>query len=375
MARKRKDEVDCEPGRKYFPWTDELDKVLVKCIISLVENKKIDAKGKFLLGAYKELERLMEEKKPGCGVKADPNIISRCKTLKKKFLAIQELRALSGSRWDDMNKMVIIEHQVYADYVEKHGHCAKLNRVAFPCYDSLAVVFGNVRAPGGGVVGLEELDQACPKIDVPKKLMLGWKNSDNGVHVDQTDTSDQQNDEHGRKNEAEKDNNLNDQTEFVVPDEEHNPPTPSEKGCQSEASSRPKRVRRSSNEFVNETCELKLMIKETINTLRSMLEESDTLHKQKNMLYEEIGKIEGLTEDQVMDAAISIVKDDNMTPRLKQKCSSSSSICRCSICKVLSNAGRNNPFLLQLQRSSRSSIATANRFPVWQPGALSRTMK
>ncbi|CAN0906782.1 hypothetical protein LINGRAHAP2_LOCUS24440 [Linum grandiflorum] len=35
---------------------------------------------------------MIERAKPGCGVKTDPNIMSRVKTLKQKFLAVQELR-------------------------------------------------------------------------------------------------------------------------------------------------------------------------------------------------------------------------------------------------------------------------------------------
>ncbi|CAN1172014.1 hypothetical protein LINPERHAP2_LOCUS29929 [Linum perenne] len=57
----------------------------------------------------------MEQERPRCGLKADPNIISRCKTLKAKFLALQELRGFSG--WDDTKKMVILDETSYADYV------------------------------------------------------------------------------------------------------------------------------------------------------------------------------------------------------------------------------------------------------------------
>ncbi|CAN1177344.1 hypothetical protein LINPERHAP2_LOCUS33054 [Linum perenne] len=84
---------------------------------TLVVDKKIDPKGKFIPGAYNELERLMLVDKPECGIKADPNIILR-----------------------------------------KHPHCAKLNRVPFPLYDGLAFVSGKGRATGKSVVGVEELN-------------------------------------------------------------------------------------------------------------------------------------------------------------------------------------------------------------------------
>ncbi|CAN1159452.1 hypothetical protein LINPERHAP2_LOCUS22720 [Linum perenne] len=112
------DNGEGEGGRSYFPWNDELDQLLVQCIQVIAEDKKVDAKGKFANGAYLLLERRMLEKKPNCGVKASPNIISRCKTLKAKFLAIQELRGLSGASWDDVKKMVYISNTSYAEYVE-----------------------------------------------------------------------------------------------------------------------------------------------------------------------------------------------------------------------------------------------------------------
>ncbi|CAN1240099.1 hypothetical protein LINGRAPRIM_LOCUS2603 [Linum grandiflorum] len=84
---------------------------------TLVDLKKVDDKGCFAPGAYKDLERMLEEEKPGCGVKSDPNIVSRCKLLKKRFLAVQELKNLSGAGWDEVRKMVVIDDTVYADYV------------------------------------------------------------------------------------------------------------------------------------------------------------------------------------------------------------------------------------------------------------------
>ncbi|CAN1240098.1 hypothetical protein LINGRAPRIM_LOCUS2603 [Linum grandiflorum] len=118
MGRKKKKEDETEqPGREYFTWTDELDQLLVRCMHTLVDLKKVDDKGCFAPGAYKDLERMLEEEKPGCGVKSDPNIVSRCKLLKKRFLAVQELKNLSGAGWDEVRKMVVIDDTVYADYV------------------------------------------------------------------------------------------------------------------------------------------------------------------------------------------------------------------------------------------------------------------
>ncbi|CAN1140566.1 hypothetical protein LINPERHAP2_LOCUS11947 [Linum perenne] len=120
MGRKKAvdDSADGDGRRSYFPWNDELDQLLVKSILAIADDNKVDAKGKFANGAHTLLERLMLHEKPNCGVKASPNIVSRCKTLKAKFLAVQELRGLSGAGWDDVKKAVDIEDTSYAEYVE-----------------------------------------------------------------------------------------------------------------------------------------------------------------------------------------------------------------------------------------------------------------
>ncbi|CAN1156417.1 hypothetical protein LINPERHAP2_LOCUS20930 [Linum perenne] len=93
---------------------------------------------------------MLEHDSLGCGVKADPNIVSREKLLKAKFLAKQKLHGLSGPRWDDEQNMVDVEYSSYDKYVASHPHYAKLNRVPFPCYDGLVYVFGKVCAIGKG---------------------------------------------------------------------------------------------------------------------------------------------------------------------------------------------------------------------------------
>ncbi|CAN0880922.1 hypothetical protein LINGRAHAP2_LOCUS13927, partial [Linum grandiflorum] len=158
---KKKDENNEEKERPYFSWNDELDQILVNSMMMLVESRKIDSKGKFVAGSYLLLEDMIERAKPGCGVKADPNIMSRVKTLKQKFLAVQELRGLSGAGWDETLKMVILDDHVFAEYVQNHKHCAKLNKVSFPCYDGLEFLYGKARANGAGAVGLSSCVRKC----------------------------------------------------------------------------------------------------------------------------------------------------------------------------------------------------------------------
>ncbi|CAN1317909.1 hypothetical protein LINPERPRIM_LOCUS30610 [Linum perenne] len=183
MGRKRAMEETCDGkgGRSYFPLNNELDELLVNCILNIADDKK-------------------------------------------------ELRGLSGAGWDDVKKMVDINDILYAEYVAKQSHCAKQIRVPFTCYDGLErclerndddddiaelkpaieetmtslnamlgeagtanrqrtmlytswrklmvflrtkwwtlsmlrKVFGKVCSTGKSVVGPEELEQVCPKIE------------------------------------------------------------------------------------------------------------------------------------------------------------------------------------------------------------------
>ncbi|CAN1179063.1 hypothetical protein LINPERHAP2_LOCUS33983 [Linum perenne] len=255
---------------------------------TLVDEKKIDPKGKFIAGAYIVLEQMLEHDSPGCGVKADPNIVSRVKLLKAKFLAVQELRGLSGAGWDDEQKMVEVEDSSYDEYVASHPHCAKLNRVPFPCYDGLACVFGKVCATGKGAVGVEELEKGFPPIQVPNTPLLSSENVE--IPNVETEPSGQP-------------NNTPEATEV---------PSPSVNAGNSEANSRRKRARRAPIETSSDVTELKPMNEDATSSLRSMVQESDNIHKQRSMMLPELEMIEGLTEDQVYDAAIRLGTDDGM---------------------------------------------------------------
>ncbi|CAN1240102.1 hypothetical protein LINGRAPRIM_LOCUS2603 [Linum grandiflorum] len=236
---------------------------------------------------------MLEEEKPGCGVKSDPNIVSRCKLLKKRFLAVQELKNLSGAGWDEVRKMVVIDDTVYADYVAKHTHCAKLNRVPFPLYDCLDIVFGKGRATGTKVVGIEELRKPCPQIEIPTNMMLGW--SKDSVGAEPTT----------RENAAECEAN------FVDLEDEVPPTTPTYKGNQTDATTRPKKKRRTSITTENgDDDELKPLFKETVQTLKTLVGESVNQKTKRAQLVIEIAKIGGITRAQAVKAAYILAGDN-----------------------------------------------------------------
>jgi hypothetical protein len=66
-----------------------------------------------------QLEKIIVQKLPNCGLKANPHIESRLKTLRKQTLAISDMIAnSSGFSWDHEKKMVVCEKQVFDDWVK-----------------------------------------------------------------------------------------------------------------------------------------------------------------------------------------------------------------------------------------------------------------
>ncbi|CAN1175219.1 hypothetical protein LINPERPRIM_LOCUS30711 [Linum perenne] len=116
MTSKEKD------GRSYKPWTAQLDAALIKGMKEVMDNGLIE-NGKFKPGAYKALEKKLFARFPEVDMKANPNIKSRVKTLKIKFVAVQLINTL----------------------------CANKNRVPYPTYDEMLAIFGKRRATGSKV--------------------------------------------------------------------------------------------------------------------------------------------------------------------------------------------------------------------------------
>ncbi|CAN1336716.1 hypothetical protein LINPERPRIM_LOCUS37270 [Linum perenne] len=139
MTSKEKDR------RAYKPWTTQLDAALINAMKDVMENGLIE-NGKFKPGAYKALEKKLFALFPKVDMKADPNIKSSVKTLKINFDAVQLLKSQSGYGWNDELKCPNIEDQVYDDFVKIHPECANKNRISYPTYDDMLLIFGKVQA-------------------------------------------------------------------------------------------------------------------------------------------------------------------------------------------------------------------------------------
>lgn len=105
-------------GKPKRQWTPREDEKLIEVLIELSIAGKIRCDNGFKPGTFKEVETKLEQKLPGCGLKAQPHIESRLKLLKTKYGAISDmLNGGSGAfAWNEESKMIISEKKIYEDW-------------------------------------------------------------------------------------------------------------------------------------------------------------------------------------------------------------------------------------------------------------------
>lgn len=108
-------------GGKKHQWTALEDSKLVECLLDITKSGKWKANnGTFKNGYLQQLEKLLHEKIPRCGLKAQPHIDSRVKILKKQYHAISEMLGDSANRfeWNVEEKCVVSDKNVYDEWVK-----------------------------------------------------------------------------------------------------------------------------------------------------------------------------------------------------------------------------------------------------------------
>lgn len=91
-------------------------KTLVEILLQLHDEGNYKVDGNFKHSHLKEIEKLLEERLPGCNLRAKPYIESKMKTLKQNFALIHDMlirRNCSDFGWDSKKQVFIVEKPVW----------------------------------------------------------------------------------------------------------------------------------------------------------------------------------------------------------------------------------------------------------------------
>ncbi|KAA8538094.1 hypothetical protein F0562_027702 [Nyssa sinensis] len=131
-----------------------------------VNSENHRANNGFKPGFYNAVERELNVKLPGVGIKAKPHIESRIKTMKKDFNIVYDMLYgpnTSGFGWDNDKKCVVAEPLVWEEYIESHKGATMFKNKSLPHFEELLIIFGKDRATGRNVQTVadvvEELDK------------------------------------------------------------------------------------------------------------------------------------------------------------------------------------------------------------------------
>ncbi|KAL4011826.1 hypothetical protein IC575_028889 [Cucumis melo] len=122
-----------------------------------------------------QLAGMMAFKIPGSNVHAS-TINSRIKLLKRMFHAIAEMLGptCSGLGWNDEQKCIIAEKEVFDNWVKSHLAAKGLLNKLFPHYDELSYVFDKDRATGGRTESFADVGSNDPTGYEPFATDAAW---------------------------------------------------------------------------------------------------------------------------------------------------------------------------------------------------------
>ncbi|XVF44950.1 hypothetical protein PTKIN_Ptkin02bG0164300 [Pterospermum kingtungense] len=108
------------------------------------------------------------------------------KTLKTQYREVADMlgHAGSGFGWDDVNKCVTCDLDVWNGWLKGHKDAAGLGNKPFPHFDELALIFGKDRATGEGA---EAPADAVETIDVEEAIGKEASEAYFSMHVGNND--------------------------------------------------------------------------------------------------------------------------------------------------------------------------------------------
>ncbi|CAL1354869.1 unnamed protein product [Linum trigynum] len=278
--------------REYKSWTDHHDVVFIECLLDLVQSKEVES-GNLKNGGFKKLDAMMAKRIPGFNL----NVKSRHRWFKNKYNAIYDVQngSCSGFGWDESKKLIIADDDVFKEWVKTHSHFSGLNSKSFLYYDQLGRIFGKDRVVGS---------QAGSAADMEAEGRVRRALSEDPIMYDDETSQ--------RVLEEMINEGINHRDLLDVP-ESGRAKSPKASG----SNKRSKTDKKSSSSLAIATeieKMLPLMEKTTMNIERmaNSFCHEDPLMIRRGTLFEELSKVEGLSQDQVITTAMVLVKDDRI---------------------------------------------------------------
>nr|XP_043627938.1 uncharacterized protein LOC122599483 [Erigeron canadensis] len=176
--------------RNKRPWTTHEDAKLIDALMDLhTSGKYSGADNGFKPGYLKAVEQMLDVSLPTSGLKAEPHIKSRMKTLKANFSIVHDMLVgtnTSGFGWNSETCCIDAEEQVWNEYIKSHKGAGSFRGKPLPFYEKLCTIFGKDRATGSQAVDLgdEDIVEERPSTPVTSPIDV-----DTEAHVSNGPTS------------------------------------------------------------------------------------------------------------------------------------------------------------------------------------------
>ncbi|KAF8810434.1 hypothetical protein BYT27DRAFT_7091718 [Phlegmacium glaucopus] len=143
--RKKNKEASSGPRAS---WNSTDDAILIECLIKQKENGRMTSNSSWHSAAWVDAEKALagSELLRGGGPKLADSCHNRWTSLKKEYVAVRDLRAMSGFGWDDALSIVIAPDDVWDRLIAvSHPFIVKWRKSAFPLYDDMhCLVVGTI---------------------------------------------------------------------------------------------------------------------------------------------------------------------------------------------------------------------------------------
>ncbi|KAI8559893.1 hypothetical protein RHMOL_Rhmol04G0211300 [Rhododendron molle] len=155
------EEVEAPMKGKRRNWRSKKEDALIKCIVNELVGDKWGAENGFKCGFFNHVEKELEKFLPRTDLKANPHIDSKVKYWKVMWAKIVDITGLSGFEWDDVNKRIVVEKDIWDEYEKAYPRKAKnMYEKTFPYFDGWQFIFGKNRATGVGAETLATMGRA-----------------------------------------------------------------------------------------------------------------------------------------------------------------------------------------------------------------------